>query len=485
MKGRVSEYFEALVNEQRIVLRQSLAAQMHRYLQLSRELWVLEKTSSSTAACPLQIAVLVARVYFTFRLEHALFGLGLGDPQALLKFSETCQIQLDALVRLSQSRLSRADRARVESIILLDANGLDVCRALLAAGVSSSGDFLWQSHLRFRHLGTEVSDVECSILLNNFKYGFEYIDCTEQLCFTPTAERVYVTIALALRQHIGVAVLGGSSSGKRALLSSLADCLGQHTVTVNCLKSHDTNFLGSTLSGVLACGCWGIFLHLDKLLPAALGFFAQISSKLRDNHRSGSLNAVEIEGRSIPLRVAPILLLTICRNEMDAYVPRDIKTSFRPAAILKPDIRVICEHFLVVAGFKDCKRLSQCIVDLFDAAKILVGVNSEEIWSLGSMKRILTTLGPLRRDAEYANLSDADLLYRTFRDILLPSVADVERDEFLQVVACCFPGSQVKRDMDEALEEQVANACDDAGLWADATFTHAALQLGCSCCAYS
>lgn len=471
----MNEYFGALVDAQRAVLRNSLTAQMHRYLQLSRELWVLEKTSSSRATCPLQIALLVARVYFTFRLEHALFSLGLGDPQALVKYLEICQLQLGELVRLSQSRLTQADRVRVENMILLDANGLDVCNALIAAEVSSSGHFLWQSRLRFRHVGAEAGDVECSILASNFSYGFEYIDHREQLSVTPTAERVYVTTALALRRHVGVAVIGKDSSGKRAILSSLAKSLGQHAVTVDCLDSHDAGFLESTLAGVLACGCWGIFLHLDRLVPAALSFFAHMSHKFRDRLRSGNLNIAESELRPIP---HPTLLLTYRPRSYDAHIPREVKASFRPASVLRPDFRVICEHFLIVAGFKDCTQLSQSVVDLYHAAPIFLEARSRGIWSLSYMKRILSTLGPLRRDADYAHLSDSDLLFRTFRDLLLPGVEDEDREEFLQTTACCFPGAQCRRDMNEALGEQVANACDDAGLWADISFTHAVLQLG-------
>ena len=475
LKGRASEYFEAIVDAHRNALRRLLAAQMHRYLQLSRELWVLEKTLSSRATCPLQIAQLVARIYFTFRLEHALFGLGLGDPLALVKFFENCQLQLGDLVRLSQTRLTRGDRERVENMLLLDAHSLEVCNALLAAGVSSSGDFLWQSRLRFRHVGTDASDVECSILTTNFMYGFEYIDYKEQLSVTPTAERVYVTIALALRRHVGVAILGNDCSGKRAIHLSLARSLGQQIVTVNCVDSHGADFLEPMLAGMFACGCWGVFLHIERLVPPALSFFAQISCKLRDSLRNGNQGAAETEARPI---VHPTLLLTFRRKISDTFIQRDLKASFRPVSVLWPDIRIICEHFLIVAGFNGSIKLSQNIADFYHAAPIFLEACSSEIWSLGSIKRILSTLGSLRRDVNYSNLSDLDLIFRTFRDFLIPSVTEEEREEFLQLMACCFPGAQGRREMNEALGEQVANACDDAGLWADKTFTHAVLELG-------
>ena len=452
---------------------------MHRYLQLSRELWVVEKTLTGRSTCPLQTVLLVARIYFTFRFEHALFGIGLGEADALMKFLDMCRSQHAELVRLSLSRLSSADRIRVENMILLDAHCVDVCDYFVTAKVSSSGDFLWQSRLRFRHITTELGgDVECNILLSKHNYGFEYIDSTERIAITPIIERAYVATALALSHHNGLVVIGSTNTGKRAILRSLSSSMGQHTAIFDCSSSQCVEVLESAFSGVVACGCWGIFLHLNRLSLNMMGMFALISQNIREKLKGQVQSTVEIGGQVITPQYSSALLATFTGTDIDSYIPFDLKASFRPTIVFKPDLLVICEYFIIMAGLKESKSLARMIVSLCNASPIFIESQMKEFWSLETIKRILLTLGPLRRDAEHAHMTDLDLVYRTLRDFTLPSVAVADRDLYLQTMACCFPDAEGKREVNEALGEHVANASDDLGLWADQTFMNAVLQLG-------
>jgi dynein heavy chain len=338
LQGSLHEYLQAIVSGQEHSLRIKAEEQIHRYLQLSREIWVTEKNELGESRSPCQVILLVGACYFSHKVEHAFYSISLGETDAISKYSLLCKMQLSDLQVLARTRLSACDRIKVSNLILQDAHFLSIIEAFVENNIFSSTDFAWQSKLRIKFKSGSISsenksisvgtEVVCAIFDSIFPYGFEYSGNGIRAAITPLTEKVYANIALAISLRRGVVLVGHEDVGKKETLKSMCIDTGKFFRLFNCGMLSDSSFLDRCIAGVACSGCWGIFSDLQSLSSDDMSVFTTGAGRMLEAQSSKTSVVHFFEGLTAEVVSASAILSTYARSRRssaDVILPPELK----------------------------------------------------------------------------------------------------------------------------------------------------------------
>lgn len=74
----------------------------------------------------------------------------------------------------------------------------------------------------------------------------------------------------------------------------------------------------------------------------------------------------------------------------------NLKTLFRPCAMVVPDFALICEIMLVAEGFQEARLLARKFITLYTLCKELLSNQDHYDWGLRAIKSVLVVAGTLR-----------------------------------------------------------------------------------------
>ena len=158
LEGKVEIYLQTVLDAQRESLRSALAASIKRLATQDRGQWLMDRHADKRASDPAQITLLVTgmeckqrgerRLVTPLRMvesfptaspcadvkmvEAAFTNMESGvDPDGLKKALQKSIDDLSALIRLTQSNLSKSDRTRIMCMITLDAHGRDIIQKMI------------------------------------------------------------------------------------------------------------------------------------------------------------------------------------------------------------------------------------------------------------------------------------------------------------------------------------------------------------------
>ena len=263
LEGKVEVYLQTVLDAQRDTLRRSLDASIVRRASQTRVEWICDKqpgdaaTGGGAATDPAQITLLVAGMDYVTAVDDAFDSLARGEPRALQECLDGAVGDLNDLIRLTQSDLSRADRARVMCLITLDAHGRDIIQKLIQERVVDKNAFQWQSQLKQRYLGS--GRAQLAIADARFVYQFEYLGNGPRLVITPLTDRIYVTATQALNLKMGCAPAGPAGTGKTESTKDLSSAMAIPCYVINCAPEMDYKSLAGIFKGLAASGSWGCF----------------------------------------------------------------------------------------------------------------------------------------------------------------------------------------------------------------------------------
>ena len=84
---------------------------------------------------------------------------------------EICKDQLNSLVELVRTRLSKMQMVTLNALIVIDVHAKDVVDKLVKMNVKDAGTFEWISQLRYYW----EDDCFIKCIQTNFPYGYEYL----------------------------------------------------------------------------------------------------------------------------------------------------------------------------------------------------------------------------------------------------------------------------------------------------------------------
>lgn len=156
-------------------------------------------------------------------------------------------------------------------------------------------------------------------------------------------------------------------------------------------------------------------------------------------------------------------------------LPENLKTLFRPCAMIVPDFALICEIMLMAEGFQDAYRLARKFITLYTLCKELLSKQDHYDWGLRAIKSVLVVAGALKRDDR--SRPEEQVLMRALRDFNIPKIVTEDVSIFTGLIGDLFPAIDVPRKRRFDFEKTVRLAITEMKLQPEQRFLMKVVQL--------
>ena len=439
--GQVETWLMRVLKNMQETVRYQMNESVSSYEDKPREQWLFD--------FPAQVALAATQIWWTTDVNMAFGRLEEGYENAIKDYNKKQIQQLNALINLLLSDLTKNDRQKIMTICTIDVHARDVVGKLIAQKTDNANAFLWQCQLRHRW-SEKDSHCYANICDAVFKYSYEYLGNTPRLVITPLTDRCYITLTQSLHLIMGGAPAGPAGTGKTETTKDLGRALGVMVYVFNCSEQMDYKSCGNIYKGLAQTGAWGCFDEFNRISVEVLSVVAvqvksiQVAIKTKKTR-------FDFEGEEISL--IPTVGLFITMNPGYAgrtELPENLKALFRPCAMVVPDFAMIAEIMLVAEGFQEATLLSKKFITLYTLNKELLSKQDHYDWGLRAIKSVLVVAGQLKRaDRERP---EGQVLMRALRDFNIPKIVTDDMPVFMGLIGDLFPGLDVPRKQDVKFE---------------------------------
>ncbi|KAH0513658.1 Dynein heavy chain 14, axonemal [Microtus ochrogaster] len=339
---------------------------------------------------------------------------------------------LTALVTLNTSNF----RAKVmlAAMLTISVYCRDIVTDLLDKNISSAEDFDWTRHLRYKW---DEKQKLCYISQGNtnFVYGYEYLGCAPRLVITPLTERCWLTLTTALSFNLGGCNAGPAGVGKTETIKDLARSYGKHCVVFNCFEDLDYKIMGKLFFGLVQSGAWCCFDEFNRIDIEVLSVIAS---------------------QILTIKVAKDSYSVRYRGRVE--LPGNLKSLFRPVAMMVPHHKMITEIILFSFGFKSSRSLSGKLVNLYDLASKQLSKQEHYDFGMKTLKTVLIMAEKKKQEYKCEcdkSLSEADeslIIIEAIQEASLSKFLPEDAPPFEKIMEDTFSGVTVSKVRHLALE---------------------------------
>ncbi|XP_074102149.1 dynein beta chain, ciliary [Cotesia typhae] len=464
--GVVEVWLNRLTESMQKTVRYHFNQAVRSYDDKPREQWILDY--------PAQPALCGTQIWWTAEVNMAFARLEEGFESALKDYQKKQINQLNTLITILCGELTDNERQKIMTICTIDVHARDVVGKLIATKAENSSNFQWQSQLRHRW-DDGIGDCFVNICDANFAYGYEYLGNVPRLVITPLTDRCYITLTQSLHLVMGGAPAGPAGTGKTETTKDLGRALGQMVYVFNCSEQLDYKSCGNIYKGLAQTGAWGCFDEFNRISVEVLSVVAVQVKCVLDGVKSRrkkfmffgeELNLINTVGMFITMNPG-----YAGRTEL----PENLKTLFRPCAMVVPDFDLICEIMLVAEGFQKARLLARKFITLYSLCRELLSKQDHYDWGLRAIKSVLVVAGKLKRDDRQR--PEDQVLMRALRDFNTPKIVTDDIPVFMGLIGDLFPALNVPRKRDIQFEKTVRQAALDLKMQPEDGFILKIVQL--------
>ncbi|XP_074241361.1 dynein axonemal heavy chain 14 isoform X3 [Saimiri boliviensis] len=360
-------------------------------------------------------------------------------------------------------------KAVLEALLTLYVHCRDIVINLLLKNIFNAEDFEWTRHLQYKW---NEKQKLCYVSQGNasFTYGYEYLGCTSRLVITPLTDRCWLTLMEALHLNLGGCPAGPAGTGKTETVKDLAKSLGKHCVVFNCFEDLDYKIVRKFFFGLVQSGAWCCFDEFNLIDLEVLSVIASQILTIKAAKDNYSARFV-LEGKEIRINMSCAVFITMNpRYGGGVELPDNLKSLFRPVAMMVPHYQMIAEIILFSFGFKSAKSLSGKLANLYELACKQLSQQDHYDFGLRSLKIILIMAGKKKQEFKCDtsdNLSEADetlIVIEAVREATLPKCPPEDVPLFENIIGDIFPEVTVLKVNQLVLEKAIYTATQQLGL---------------------
>ncbi|XP_018058898.1 PREDICTED: dynein heavy chain 9, axonemal [Atta colombica] len=464
--GKVEIWLNRVTEAMRKSVRHRFSQAVTTYEEKPRELWILDYEAQPTL-CGTQI-------WWTSEVNMAFARLEEGFENALKDYQKKQISQLNNLITILRGELKENDRQKIMTICTIDVHARDVVGKLISIKAENSYNFIWQSQLKHRW-DDKSGDCFANICDACFIYAYEYLGNVPRLVITPLTDRCYITLTQSLHLIMGGAPAGPAGTGKTETTKDLGRALGQMVYVFNCSEQMDYKSCGNIYKGLAQTGAWGCFDEFNRISVEVLSVVAVQVKCVLDGIKSRKKKFLFF---GVELNIVDTVGIFITMNPGYAgrtELPENLKTLFRPCAMVVPDFELICEIMLVAEGFQEARILARKFITLYMLCRELLSKQDHYDWGLRAIKSVLVVAGKLKRDDR--RRPEDQVLMRALRDFNMPKIVTDDVPVFMGLIGDLFPALDVPRKRDLDFEIIIKAAALDLKLQPDDGFILKVVQL--------
>ncbi|XP_077995609.1 dynein axonemal heavy chain 10-like isoform X2 [Glandiceps talaboti] len=434
-EGRVEDWMTNVLNEMRRTNRLITKEAIFKYCETTQRVEWMNLYQG-------MIVLAGNQVWWTWEVEDVFRKFKKGDKGAMKNYAKKMHKQIDELVVQVRSPLSKNDRAKFNTVLIIDVHARDIIDGFVRDSIMDAREFEWESQLRF-YWDKEPDELNVRQCTGTFGYGYEYMGLNGRLVITPLTDRIYLTLTQALSMQLGGAPAGPAGTGKTETTKDLAKALGLLCVVTNCGEGMDYKAIGKIFSGLCQCGAWGCFDEFNRIDVSVLSVISSQIQTIR-NALIHHLKKFQFEGSEIAMDDRMGIFITMNPGYAGrTELPESVKALFRPVVVIVPDLQQICEIMLFSEGFLMAKVLAKKMTVLYKLAKEQLSKQHHYDFGLRALKSVLVMAGELKRGA--SELPEDVVLMRALRDMNQPKFVFEDVPLFLGLIADLFPGLDVPR----------------------------------------
>ncbi|EAY02556.1 Dynein heavy chain family protein [Trichomonas vaginalis G3] len=443
----------------------AMVAEGHKqYEQLQRTKWISRHSA--------QVISVVSQIYFAETVEEILSSQN--PIQELEKYKEKQEAQLRELADLVRTPLASAMRSGIVALITLDVHSRDIVSELIDKKVSSVNDFEWLKRLRYVW-DAASNRVQVHQGTNSIDYGYEYLGATSRLVVTPLTERCYLTLTSAAQYFLGGSPAGPAGTGKTETVKDLSKAVGNFCVVFNCSDAVTVIQMEAFFSGLAQSGAWACFDEFNRINSEVLSVIAEQVYAVQAA-QAAELQQFNFCGHTITLNPRASVFITMNPGYAGrTELPDNLKSLFRPIAMMVPDYAMIAEVVLYSEGFNNAKVLAQKVTQLYKLSSEMLSQQSHYDFGMRALKSVLVMAGATKRRTP--QLSEDIILIRSMRDSNLSKLLIDDTKLFDAIIGDLFPGVTFENEQFTEVSEAIEKAVDNFGLQHSAFLTKKTIQL--------
>ncbi|XP_069857585.1 dynein axonemal heavy chain 2 isoform X2 [Dipodomys merriami] len=453
LEGPVENWLGEVERTMRITLRELLRncrVALKKFLN-KRDKWVKEWAG--------QVVITASQIQWTADVTKCLMTAKERADKKILKVMKKKQVSiLNKYSEAIRGNLTKIMRLKIVALVTIEIHARDVLERLYKSGLMDVNSFDWLCQLRFYW---EKDFDDCIIRQTNtqFQYGYEYLGNSGRLVITPLTDRCYMTLTTALHLHRGGSPKGPAGTGKTETVKDLGKGLGIYVIVVNCSEGLDYKSMGRMYSGLAQTGAWGCFDEFNRINIEVLSVVAQQILSILSALAAGLLR-FHFEGFEINLVWSCGIFITMNPGYAGrTELPENLKSMFRPIAMVVPDSVLIAEIILFGEGFGNCKILAKKVYTLYSLAVQQLSRQDHYDFGLRALTSLLRYAGKKRR--LQPDLADEEVLLLSMRDMNIAKLTSVDVPLFNAIVQDLFPNIELPvidyGKLRETIEQEILN----------------------------
>ncbi|CAH1791320.1 unnamed protein product [Owenia fusiformis] len=467
-RGPVEQWLGSVETGMFDTVKRHLKLGLNDWLGLRHEEWVLKH--------PGQVVLTVAQIMFN---KDVMACFAHPEPRIQLAHMRDMMVNtLNTLAGLVSTNLISYHRLSIEALLTIDVHNRDILNDMIESKVSKKDDFEWTKQLRYEW---DEQTNNCNVMQSNasFTYGYEYLGCSPRLVITPLTDRCYLTLTGALHLHLGGSPAGPAGTGKTETVKDLAKAMGKQCVVFNCSEGLDFKTLGKFFSGLAQSGSWCCFDEFNRIDVEVLSVVAQQIHTIKAAKDLKHPRFV-FEGRDIRLNMTCGFFITMNPSYAGRVeLPDNLKSLFRPVAMMVPDYARISEIMLFSNGFIAAKSLSRKLVNLYQLASKQLSQQDHYDFGMRAIKSVLDMAGqgkrqavlsmPLEKARDMSEEDESYILIHSLRNANMPKFLAEDVPLFEGIMQDLFPGIIPPQQDLGVLEKAISMAIRDLNLqhWAN------------------
>ncbi|OHT09102.1 Dynein heavy chain family protein [Tritrichomonas foetus] len=440
--AEIEDWLNAFEEEMKSTLKENISESLMAAPKKKREQWITE--------FPAQVILIANQIIWTQMVTTSIRSQKL---KGIILLQQKYIEQLESLTAQIRQPLSPSTRQVISCLLINEVHNRDIINHLVEQEVQDIDTFKWQMQMRYYW---EEGTVIVRSINNVYEYSYEYAGNSARLVITPLTDRCYQTLLSAFKQNLSGAPSGPAGTGKTETVRDCAKALGRSCVVYNCSEEVTPEQMSQFFAGLSSSGSWSCFDEFNRINIEVLSVIAQ---QVRSIQTAIAANAetFQLDARTLKLNVNAAICITMNPGYAGrTELPDNLKTLFRPCAMMVPDFGFIAEIMLFSGGFAAASILSRKLVALFDLCRKQLSKASHYDWGLRAMKAILTTAGKAKR----SNLEEVEslLLVQTIADCTRPRLVSVDIPLFDGIIHDVFPDVSCKKVLSKNLESKLEEA---------------------------